>query len=484
MLEPDQYVVRSGAVKWPGMRVADRAATPAPSGEVSCRPRYLTARMESLDNWFFHGAGRAWRRVQTLWLPGSGIVSPIGIGSEPFWAALCEGRSGIRRLPRFDGPDLPPPFGGEVADFDPKQYVRPRKSLKVMSRDIQLGFAAADLACADAGLREAPVDPERLGVMLGADLISCELDELVGTYRQCIGRRPVRFRPLGPGGHGRVVSAVDAEVSAQHAGLPRRHCPRRPRAEQHDYHGRRLDALGVGRGGARAGARAGRRDHRRRGRLAAPSRCIGCAANCSDSRGASGDPAAASRPFDATRDGLVDGEGAAAFILETRRHAQARGAQDPGPHPRLCQRVSSRAATGSLARARPCAAPSRGALAAAGLKPAELGFVVAHGMSTIEGDRIEAQAIREVLGDVPVTAPKSYFGYLGGGVGRVGDGRRRVGVRARAGAAHAELRASRSAMSDQRDPRPAAADRPPDGLILSYSSAGPGGGVGAGGSAE
>ena len=90
---------------------------------------------------------------------GVGIVSPIGIGSEPFWTALCEGRSGIRRLPLFDDPSLPPAFGGEVADFDPKQYVRPRKSLKVMSRDIQLGFAAADLACVDAGLRERPSIP-------------------------------------------------------------------------------------------------------------------------------------------------------------------------------------------------------------------------------------------------------------------------------------------------------------------------------------
>ncbi len=118
-------------------------------------------------------------------ITGVSVVSPIGIGKEPFWAALWEGRSGIRRLEMPVEPTAPPPIGGQVADFDPKQYVRPRKSLKVMSRDIQLAFAAADLACADAGLREKPVDPERLGVVFGAGVIPCELDELAGACRSC-----------------------------------------------------------------------------------------------------------------------------------------------------------------------------------------------------------------------------------------------------------------------------------------------------------
>ena len=106
---------------------------------------------------------------QDIVVTGIGVVSPIGIGKEPFWAALEEGRSGIRRLDLPADPSQPPPIGGVVADFDPKQYVRPRKSLKVMSRDIQLAFAAADLACVDAGLRERPVDPERLGVVFGSE---------------------------------------------------------------------------------------------------------------------------------------------------------------------------------------------------------------------------------------------------------------------------------------------------------------------------
>ena len=132
---------------------------------------------------------------QDIVVTGVGVVSPIGIGKNPFWTALCEGRSGIRRLELFDDPTLFPLIGGLVADFDPKQYVRPRKSLKVMSRDIQLGFAAADMACVDAGLRETPPDPERLvilqytsgstsepkGVMIPDRVLGANIDASVGV---------------------------------------------------------------------------------------------------------------------------------------------------------------------------------------------------------------------------------------------------------------------------------------------------------------
>ena len=85
-------------------------------------------------------------------ITGAGVVSPIGPGCQDFWRALCAGESGIRPVDLFDASSLKVRFGGQIAEFDPKQYVRPRKSLKVMSREIQLGFAAADLAMTDAGI--------------------------------------------------------------------------------------------------------------------------------------------------------------------------------------------------------------------------------------------------------------------------------------------------------------------------------------------
>ena len=130
------------------------------------------------------------------------------------------------------------------------------------------------------------------------------------------------------------------------------------------------------------------------------------------------DPATVCRPFDRGRSGMVYGEGAAQFVLETREHAARRGA-------RPLARV-----VGAACRCEPSAhgqqptgdAIGRAIVAAlelAGLEPADVGHVNAHGNSTLEDDAAEAQAIRRTLGDVPVTAPKSFFGNLGSGSGAV-----------------------------------------------------------------
>src|SRR5262245_382816 len=96
---------------------------------------------------------------------GLGVVSPIGIGLEAVRSALAARRSGVRRLDRFAADRFPIPFGAEVADVDGRNHVRPRKSLKVMSREIQMAFAAADQAYAASGHAPQSIDPERLGVV-------------------------------------------------------------------------------------------------------------------------------------------------------------------------------------------------------------------------------------------------------------------------------------------------------------------------------
>jgi len=98
---------------------------------------------------------------------GLGVVSPIGIGVDAVRSALSAGRSGVRLLPRYATQGFPIPFGAEVADFDGRQRVRPRKSLKVMSREIQMAFAAADQAYTASGHAPPSIDPERLGVVFG-----------------------------------------------------------------------------------------------------------------------------------------------------------------------------------------------------------------------------------------------------------------------------------------------------------------------------
>ncbi|MDZ4820500.1 MAG: beta-ketoacyl synthase N-terminal-like domain-containing protein, partial [Planctomycetota bacterium] len=124
------------------------------------------------------------RNPRAAVITGIGVVSPIGIGREAFWTSLANGRSGVSPL-NFDSSSLNIHIGGQILDFDPKQYVRPRKSLKVMAPEIQYAFAASDMAMADAKLKIGEFAPERLGVLFGADMIHCEVEEVIEAYRVC-----------------------------------------------------------------------------------------------------------------------------------------------------------------------------------------------------------------------------------------------------------------------------------------------------------
>ncbi len=350
-------------------------------------------------------------------ITGVGVVSPLGIGIDAFWTSLCARRSAVGDLGLFHGPGLPLPFGAAVADFDPKQYVRPRKSLKVMSREIQMACAAADLACEQAGHHAMPFGPERMGVLFGSEPIPCELDELVGAFRSCVvdGRFDFRlwgekalpeffplwmlkYLPNMPACHIAIVQDARGpnnticlgEVSSLLAVAEAIRVIERGNA----------DVIVAGGAGSRIApalwVRSGVCDYTRR----------------------AGDPAAASRPFDAERDGTVAGEGAAAFVLETVRHAEARGATILGRVLGFAGAFepnrNGQPVVGTAIRA-----AITGALQNAGMTPDDIGHVSAHGASTRHDDRIEAQAIRATLGDVPVFAPKSYFGNLGPGGGAV-----------------------------------------------------------------
>src|SRR5439155_6317389 len=113
-------------------------------------------------------------------ITGLGVISPIGLDKAAYWEALCTSRSGVRPITSFDPAALPCRIGGEIVGFDAKQYIdkKERKSLKVMSRSIQLAVAAAQLALDDARVNKEQLDPTRFGVEFGAGLIATELEEL------------------------------------------------------------------------------------------------------------------------------------------------------------------------------------------------------------------------------------------------------------------------------------------------------------------
>jgi 3-oxoacyl-[acyl-carrier-protein] synthase II len=350
-------------------------------------------------------------------ITGVGVVSPIGIGIELFWHSLRTGTSGVRPYSILQGTEMPVRFGGEIIDFDAKQYVTPRKSLKVMSREIQIAFAAAAMAVENAGITSGLVDPDRLGVVFGSEMPYGPPEELVEVYQHCKVDGQIdpglwaekamsknfplwmlKFLPnmaachigISHDARGPNNSITHGDVSSLLAMTEAMHIIRRGHA----------DVMIVGGFGAR---------------LNLTQLQYRSDANLSHRED---DPAAASRPFDAARDGMVNGDGAGAFVIERREHAERRGAAVlatiRGVGNSYEARMTSKPATGIAIRR-----SIMQSLAEAGLESNSIGHVSAYGISTIDEDPLEAQAIRACLGDVPVTAFKSYFGNLGAGGGAV-----------------------------------------------------------------
>jgi len=316
--------------------------------------------------------------VREIVITGVGVVSPIGIGRAAFSAALAAGKSGVTYLDRYADRELPVNFGGEVKDFDPRVHVRPRKSLKVMSRDIQFAVCAADLAAQDAGLVPGAFEPDRLGVVFGADFIYCEPVEVVNTFLRCLEGNRFDFSRFGPAAQEELfplwMLKYLPNMPACHVGIA------------HDARGP-TNSIVLGEVSSLLAIAEGARVIERG---AADAMLVGGASNrlhpnCFTVRGMrdfsryDGDPAQACRPFDSGHSGAVAGEGAAAFVLESRQHALRRGAAilasvtgyGSAYHATCNGRICSRAAIG---------ASIGQALRAAELRADEVGHVNAHGL--------------------------------------------------------------------------------------------------------
>jgi 3-oxoacyl-[acyl-carrier-protein] synthase II len=345
------------------------------------------------------------------------MVSPIGIGRDAFWASIEAGKSGLGYITAYDTQALSVHVGGEVRDFDPKQYVRPRKSLKVMSREIQFAFTAADLAMTDAGLTPEGLDPDRLGVVFGADSMYPDPFELMNAYRVCMPGGKFDFNRWG----GQALPEIYPlwllkylpNMPACHVAIA--HDARGPCNSQLLADCSALSALVEGVHAVERGV--------------ADCMIVGGTSNRLDPTILTfrtnqwytrweGPPDGAHRPFDARRSGQAPGEGAGALIIESFDHARARGAN-------ILARVLSTASRfeavedGDAPRGIAIRRSITAALQAADLEPKQVGHVNAHGFGTVAHDRVEAEAIREILGEVAVTAPKSYFGNMGAASGAV-----------------------------------------------------------------
>ncbi len=350
-------------------------------------------------------------------ITGIGLVTPVGFEREEFFSAFCEGRSGVGVIEELHDTSWASRIGARVGDFHAKEHVKPRKNIKVMSRDIQMGFVAADKAWTDAGVADGTMDPDRLGVIFGADLIAVELAELEPAYRACMALETFEYPRWGT----RITEDMFPLWMLKYLpNMPACHI-----AIGRDARGPNDTVTVEGTSGLTALAEAARVIERGQ----ADAMITGCTSSrihpqvwakerAYELSRRTDDPAGACRPFDAERDGTVHGEGAGAVILEERSHAEARGA-------RILARI--RGFSSVFSARLPGQRPQRdlvrraiqGVLANAGMLPAEIGHVNADGLGTIEDDRAEAEAIAETLGAVPVTAPKSILGNLGAGAGTV-----------------------------------------------------------------
>ena len=361
-------------------------------------------------------------------ITGLGLICPLGVGTDSFWSALDEGRGAVRRLRSFATAGLPCDAAAEVIGFDPRALAIPKhrkplsKNLKYMARDIQLAVAAAEMAVADAGLADGGVDPTRFGLDLGAGLISSELDELAPAIN--LATRPdgsFDFNAYGREGLPAITpiwllkylpNMLACHISILCDCQGPSNSITEAEAASNLAIGEAYRIIARGRADVMITGGADSKIH--------PLSLVRMTMLDQISRW-EGDPSAACRPFDARRAGTVPGEGAGILILEALEHAEARGARIYGEVLGFGSGSDAHPEGGIDPDGPGVEVSVRAALADAGLEPAEIGHVNAHGVATRLADTSESAAYRRIFGagGVPVTGLKGAIGNLVSGCGAV-----------------------------------------------------------------
>jgi len=332
-------------------------------------------------------------------------VSPVGIGVQTSWANLVAGQSGITNITKFDASPFSSQVAGEVKDFDVSQYL-PAKEARRMDTFIQYGMAAAIEAVKDAGIEVTEENAERIGVSIGSGIGGLQLIEDTDEIYHESGPRKISpfFIP------GTIINMISGNLSIMYG-----------------FKGPNVAIVTACTTGTHSIGDAARMieygdaDIMVAGGAEAPITKLGvggfAASRALSTR--NDDPATASRPWDADRDGFVIGEGAGVLVLEEYESAKKRGAKI----------YAELVGYGMSADAYHMTAPSMdgprrsvaNALKNAGLNPDQIQFVNAHGTSTPLGDVNETNAIKAAFGDhaknLVVNSTKSMTGHLLGGAG-------------------------------------------------------------------
>jgi 3-oxoacyl-[acyl-carrier-protein] synthase II len=343
---------------------------------------------------------------------GIGLVSALGIGTDETWESLLAGRSGVGPITRFDTTQYSSRIAAEVKGFDPLNWIE-KKDVKKMDPFIHYAVAAADIAMRTAGLEITPALETRLGVHIGSGIggfstIEREHTELLkGGPRKvspffipssiinlAAGQVSIRFRAKGPN-----TSTCTACSSSSHAIGDSFRIIAREEADAMICGGSEAAITPMGVSGFASMKALSQRNE---------------------------EPARASRPFDRDRDGFVIGEGAGILILEELGMARQRGA-------RIFAELVGYAMSGDAFHITQPAEDGDGAyrvmmnaIADAGIRPEQVGYINAHGTSTPHNDRNETKAIKRTFGQhahrLIVSSTKSMTGHLLGAAGGLEGG--------------------------------------------------------------
>src|SRR5215213_5287290 len=343
---------------------------------------------------------------------GLGMVTPVGNDVATTWRSLVEGKSGAAPITRFDAAKFPVRFACELKGFDPLQYMD-RKEAKRADMYTQYAMAGAVQAMRDAGFKEGPDGgyvPERTGVILGSGIGGLKsFEEQHDVYRE---RGPSKISPF-------FIPMFIADIAADIVSM--RFNAKGPNYATVSACATSAHAIGdafrmISYGDADVIISGG-------SEATVTPMAIGGFANMKALSERNESPETASRRFDKDRDGFVMGEGSGIVILEELEHARRRGA-------RIYAEVVGYGATGDAYHLTAPAPDGEGAQRAmrralqdAGLSPADVQYVNAHGTSTPANDFNETRAIKAVFGerapDINVSSTKSCTGHMLGAAGAV-----------------------------------------------------------------
>lgn len=338
---------------------------------------------------------------------GLGTITPLGKTVSEFWDGLVSGKSGARPITHFDVTEFPTKFAGQIPDYNAADYF-PVKEARRLDKFTQYALVASEEAISDSKLDLNEIDKNRVAVLIGTGIGGFEV-----FFRQCL-----EFSERGPKGVSPFfIPMLIPDIAAGHVSI------------KYGFRGPNFCAVSACATGshniglAYDAVKYGTADYAVCGGTEAPVFEMGVAGfnalKAMSTR--NDDPETASRPFDATRDGFVLGEGAGILVLETLESAVARGAQ-------IYAEVGG---YGFSADAHHITAPDPegngvilamvSALESAGLKPEQIDHINMHGTSTPLGDVAETNSIKKVFGEHAYTmnlnSTKSMTGHMLGAAG-------------------------------------------------------------------